>query len=65
MCRVSQAKFLLDKYIAGLCFYRTGRFPAQFPIGGAKAGANSADACLGYRDATLATKAAHSGSQGA
>ena len=47
-----------------LCFYRTGRFPAQFPIGGAKAGANSADACLGYRDATLATKAAHSGSQG-
>ena len=23
MCRVSQTKFLLDKYIAGLCFYRT------------------------------------------
>ena len=47
-----------------LCFYRTGRFPAQFPIGGAKAGANSADACPGYRDATLTPKAAHSGSQG-
>ena len=47
-----------------LCFYRTGRFPAQFPIGGAKAGANSADTCPGYRDATLAPKAAHSGSQG-
>lgn len=28
MCRVSQAKFLLDKYIAGLCFYRTA-FPIQ------------------------------------
>ena len=48
-----------------LCFYRTGGFPAQFPIGGAKAGANSADACLGCRDATLAPKAAHSGLQGA
>ena len=47
-----------------LCFYRTGGFPAQFPIGGAKAGANSADACPGCRDATLAPKAAHSGSQG-
>ncbi len=47
-----------------LCFYRTGGFPAQFPIGGAKAGANSADACLGCKDATLAPKAAHSGSQG-
>jgi len=30
-----------------------------------KAGANSADACLGCRDATLAPKAAHSGLQGA
>ena len=28
MCRVSQAKFLLDKYIAGLCFNRTA-FPVQ------------------------------------
>ena len=28
MCRVSQTKFLLDKYIAGLCFYRTA-FTAQ------------------------------------
>ena len=63
MCRVSQTKFLLDKYIAGLCFYRTAEFPAQFPIGGAKAEANSADACPGCRDATLAPKAAHSGSQ--
>ena len=46
-----------------LCFYRTGGFPARFPIGGAKAGTNSADACLGCRDATLAPEAAHSGSQ--
>ena len=38
---------------------------AQLPIGGAKAGANSADACPGCRDATLVPKAAHSGSQGA
>ena len=30
-----------------------------------ESGANSADACPGCRDATLAPKAAHSGSQGA
>ena len=29
MCRVSQAKFLLDKYIAGLCFNRTGKQGAK------------------------------------
>lgn len=59
----ARGRFRLRAFI--LCFYRTGRFPAQFPIGGAKAGANSADACPGCRDSTLAPKAAHSGSQGA
>jgi len=34
-----------------------------FPHRRLKAGANSADACPGCRDATLAPKAAHSGSQ--
>ena len=29
MCRVSQTKFLLDKYIAGLCFNRTGKQGAK------------------------------------
>lgn len=48
-----------------LCFYRTGTSPAHSPAAGAKAGANSADACPGCRDSTLAPKAAHSGSQGA
>ena len=58
----ARGRFRLRAFI--LCFYRTGRFPAQFPIGGAKAGANSADVCPGCRDAILAPKAAHSGSQG-
>ena len=64
MCRVSQAKFLLDKYIAGLCFYRTGRSPAHPPAAGVKGGANSADACPGCGDAATAPKAADSGFRG-